>query len=109
MLRTYKFPGLSVAKSDGGWLASYQNSVGKIHEIGIFTEEKKAARAGFLWVQGFRFDAIRAEYETAKTLRDIAEKWGCHDAIARECIVIAGGAVRTPWESKRYGLGGAHL
>ena len=101
MLRTYKFPGLSVAKSDGGWLASYQNSVGKHHEIGIFADEEKAARAGFLWMQGFRFDAMRAEYEAGKTLRDILEKWRCHESIAHECIVIAGGVVRNFWESPK--------
>ena len=86
--------GLAVAKADSGWLASYQNSAGKTHEIGIFADEQKAMKAGFLWVQGFRFEAILAEYESLMTLQEIAERWSSNPPVIKACIEIAGGVIR---------------
>ena len=96
------FPrGLCIAQTDAGWCASYTNSVGSVHEIGVFADKEQATAAGTYWCKGFRFDAVRAEYEAFATAGDLGHKYQCHTDVIFAVLAIAGATIRTPSEVAR--------
>ena len=88
--------GYEVAKSDGGYLATYYNSARKLIEVGTFPTIAAANRACVLWAAGFRFDVMRVDYEAPTTLEIMSQRYRCTTGAIRECIVIGGGTIRDP-------------